>query len=237
MTEESSLSSVFSLLAEPLRKVLIQLGFVEPTAPQVEAIPAVLRGENVLLIAPNGSGKTEAVLLPIFSNLIQKTERKGVSVLYITPLRALNRDMIKRLSYWADKLGISIEVRHGDTEVKIRRRQALRPPDMLVTTPETLQAILPGTRMQKHLRNVQHVIIDEVHELAESKRGVQLTVALERLFEIVGREFQRVGLSATVGHPKKVAGFIAGTSRQIKLIDVPLPKGYRYSVEYPIPED
>ncbi len=237
MTEESSLSSVFSLLAKPVRKVLTQLGFVEPTAPQVEAIPAVLRGENVLLIAPNGSGKTEAVLLPIFSNLIQKTERKGVSILYITPLRALNRDMIKRLSYWADNLGISIEVRHGDTEVKIRRRQALRPPDVLVTTPETLQAILPGTRMQKHLRNVRHVIVDEVHELAESKRGVQLTVALERLFRIVGRRFQRAGLSATVGNPKKVAGFIAGTGRQIKLIEVPLPKGYRYSIEYPIPED
>ncbi|MFQ5758585.1 MAG: DEAD/DEAH box helicase, partial [Candidatus Bathyarchaeia archaeon] len=237
MTDESPLLSVFGLLAKPVRKALIHLGFVEPTAPQVEAIPTVLRGENVLLIAPNGSGKTEAVLLPIFSNLIQKPERKGISILYITPLRALNRDMTKRLSYWADKLGISIEVRHGDTEVKIRRRQALRPPDMLVTTPETLQAILPGTRMQKHLRNVLHVIIDEVHELAESKRGVQLTVALERLFGIVGREFQRVGLSATVGNPLKVAGFIAGAGRQIKLIEVPLPKGYRYTVEYPIPED
>jgi len=208
MTEQSPFHEVFGLLATPVRKALIQLGFVEPTAPQEEAVPVVLSGENVLLIAPNGSGKTEAVLLPVFSNLIQKPKRKGISLLYITPLRALNRDMIKRLSYWSDELGISIEVRHGDTEVKIRRRQALHPPDMLVTTPETLQAILPGTRMQKHLRNVQHVIIDEVHELAESKRGVQLTVAFERLFEIVGREFQRVGLSATVGNPKKVAGWI-----------------------------
>jgi len=234
---EPTLPSVFSLLAKPVRKALVQLGFVKPTAPQVRAIPAVLRGENVLLIAPNGSGKTEAVLLPIFSNLIQKPERKGILLLYITPLRALNRDMIRRLSYWANELSISIEVRHGDTEVKIRRRQALRPPDMLVTTPETLQAILPGTRMQKHLRKVDHIIIDEVHELAESKRGVQLTVALERLFEIVGREFQRVGLSATVGNPKKVAGVIGGAGRPIKLIEVPLPKEYRYSVEYPIPED
>ena len=231
------LPSVFSLLAKPVRHALIKLGFVEPTTPQVEAIPVVLRRENVLLIAPNGSGKTEAVLLPIFSNLIQKPERRGISILYMTPLRALNRDMIKRLSRWADELGISIEVRHGDTEVKIRRRQALRPPDMLVTTPETLQAILPGTRMQEHLRNVQHVIIDEVHELAESKRGVQLTIALERLFEIVGEEFQRVGLSATVGNPEKVAGFVVGTDRRIELIEVLLPKGYRYSVEYPIPED
>ena len=237
MKEESTPTSVFSLLAKPVREALTHLGFAEPTAPQVEAIPIILKEENVLLIAPNGSGKTEAVLLPVFSNLIQKPERRGVSILYITPLRALNRDMIKRLSYWADSLGISIEVRHGDTEVKIRRRQALRPPDMLVTTPETLQAILPGARMQRHLRNVRHVIIDEIHELAESKRGVQLTIALERLFEIAGREFQRVGLSATVGNPEKVADFIAGTGRPIRLIEVPLPKGYRYSVEYPIPED
>jgi len=80
------LPSVFSLLAKPVRNAVAELGFVEPTTPQVEAIPVVLRGENVLLIAPNGSGKTEAVLLPIFSNLIQKPERKGMSVLYITPL-------------------------------------------------------------------------------------------------------------------------------------------------------
>ena len=237
MPRESTLPSVFSLLAQPVRKALVHLGFAEPTAPQIEAIPVVLKGENVLLIAPNGSGKTEAVLLPIFSNLIQKPEKKGISVLYVTPLRALNRDMIKRLSHWADKLGISIEVRHGDTEIKIRRRQALRPPRILVTTPETLQSILPGARMQKHLRNVECVIIDEVHELAESKRGAQLTVALERLLEIAGREFQRIGLSATIGNPEKVAGFIAGANRQIRLVEVPLPKGYRYSVECPDPED
>jgi len=235
--EELSHKNVFDLLAKPMRKALIDLGFLEPTAPQVESIPVVSRGENVLLIAPTGSGKTEAVLLPIFSNFVQQQNKRGISILYITPLRALNRDMIRRLSYWAQKLGITIEVRHGDTEIKIRRRQALRPPNMLVTTPETLQAILPGTRMRQHLSQVRHVIIDEVHELAEDKRGVQLTVALERLFQITRKEFQRVGLSATVGNPQKVAKFIAGADRLIKVIEVPLPKGYQYTVEYPVPED
>jgi len=196
-----------------------------------------LNGENVLLIAPTGSGKTEAVLLPIFSNFVQQADKRGISVLYVTPLRALNRDMVRRLSYWATKLGIAIEVRHGDTEIKIRRRQALKPPNMLVTTPETLQAILPGALMQQHLSHVRYVVIDEVHELAEDKRGVQLTIALERLFELTKHEFQRVGLSATVGNPEKVAQFIAGANRPIKVIEVPLPKGYRYSVEYPLPED
>jgi len=229
--------NVFDLLAKPVRKALSDLSFPEPTVPQVAAVPVILNGENVLLIAPTGSGKTEAVLLPIFSNFIQQPEKKGISILYITPLRALNRDMVKRLSFWAMSLGMAVEVRHGDTEIKIRRRQALRPPNMLVTTPETLQAILPGTRMQQHLSHVRYVVIDEVRELAEDKRGVQLTVALERLFELTKREFQRVGLSATVGNPQRVAQFIAGSNRPIKVVEVPLPKGYRYSVEYPLPED
>jgi len=230
-------SNVFGLLEKPVRKALAELGFSEPTLPQVKAIPLILRGENVLLIAPTGSGKTEAVLLPIFSNFIQQPEKRGISILYVTPLRALNRDMVKRLSFWATRLGVSVEVRHGDTEIKIRRRQALRPPNMLVSTPETLQAILPGSRMQQHLRHVRYVIIDEVHELAEDKRGVQLTVALERLLELAEKEFQRVGLSATVGNPQKVAKFIAGTNRSVRIVEVYLPKGYHYSVEYPIPND
>jgi len=237
LSEKKQNLNVYDLLGGPIRKALTELSFTEPTAPQVQAIPSILNVENVLLIAPTGSGKTEAVLLPIFSNLLKQPEKHGISILYITPLRALNRDMIKRLSFWAAKLGITIEVRHGDTEIKIRRRQALRPPNMLVTTPETLQAILSGTRMQQHLSHVRYVVVDEVHELAEDKRGVQLTVALERLFELTKQEFQRVGLSATVGNPEKVAKFIAGSNRPIKAIEVPLPKGYRYSVEYPLPED
>jgi len=228
---------VYGLLETPVRKALAELGFSEPTLPQVKAIPLILKGENVLLIAPTGSGKTEAVLLPIFSNFICQPEKRGISILYVTPLRALNRDMVKRLSFWAKHLGFSVEVRHGDTETKIRRRQAVRPPNMLVTTPETLQAILPGTRMRQHLRYVRYVIIDEVHELAEDKRGVQLTIALERLLEITEKEFQRVGLSATVGNPRKVAKFIAGANRSVRVVEVFLPKGYHYSVEHPIPSD
>jgi len=235
--EEPNRLNVFDMLAKPVRDALVELGFFEPTVPQVKAVPVILNGENALLIAPTGSGKTEAVLLPIFSNLIQQPEKRGISILYITPLRALNRDLVRRFSHWALSLGISVEVRHGDTEIKIRRKQALRPPNMLVTTPETLQAILPGTRMQRHLSHVRYVIVDEVHELAADERGVQLTIALERLFEVVGGEFQRVGLSATVGNPQKVARFIAGTNRPIEVIEVPLPKGYQYTVEQPTPED
>lgn len=237
LSGEEGVTGVFDLLAVPVQRALRELGFSCPTAAQTAAIPEILKGENLLLIAPTGSGKTEAVLLPVFSNILQGSERLGISVLYLTPLRALNRDMVNRLSHWAAKLGITAEVRHGDTEIKIRRHQASHPPDVLVTTPETLQAILPGTRMREHLRQVRHVIIDEVHELAEDKRGVQLTVALERLTDLTSAEFQRVGLSATVGNPESVARFIAGTGRPIKVLEVPLPKGYRYVVECPTAED
>src|SRR3989304_7748594 len=227
----ASSSKVFDSLVKPVSKALAELGFSDPTLPQVMAIPPILNGENVLLIAPTGTGKTEAVLLPIFSKLIQRETKKGIAVVYVTPLRALNRDLLKRLSFWADRLGISVEVRHGDTELKIRRKQAISPPDMLVTTPETLQAILPGSRMRKHLSNVQWVVIDEVHDLASSKRGVQLAIALERLREITEAEFQRIGLSATVGNPKEVAQFIAGTHRPVRVVEASLSKGYKYHVE------
>jgi len=235
MREKSSNSETFDLFPKSVRSALDELGFSEATLPQKMAALPILAGENVLLLAPTGSGKTEAVLLPIFSNLVQQMPRKGIAVLYITPLRALNRDLLKRLSFWSSKLSISIEVRHGDTELKLRRRQAIFPPDMLVTTPETLQAILPGSRMRQHLRGVQFVVVDEVHELASSKRGVQLAVALERLREVTGVEFQRIGLSATVGNPNEVAQFLAGAERSVRIVEAFLPKGYRYRVENPVP--
>jgi ATP-dependent Lhr-like helicase len=232
-------SSVFELLAKPVRKALATLGFSDPTLPQTLAFPPILEGRNVLLIAPTGTGKTEAVLLPIFSKLVEQKnqDQKGIQVIYITPLRALNRDMFKRLTFWSQQLDITVEVRHGDTEMKIRRKQAQKPPQMLVTTPETLQAILPGSQMRRHLSNVQCVIIDEVHDLAESKRGAQLTIALERVFEVTGKEFQRIGLSATVGNPTEVACFIAGTNREISIIQAVLAKNYRYRVEYLTPTE
>src|SRR4030042_6247898 len=210
-TEKSG--SVFELLAKPIREALARLGFSKPTLPQTLAFPSIVEGKNLLLIAPTGTGKTEAVLLPIFSKLVEQKhqDQRGIQVIYITPLRALNRDMFKRLTFWSQQLDITVEVRHGDTEMKIRRKQALKPPQMLVTTPETLQAILPGTKMRGHLKNVEYVVVDEVHDLASSKRGAQLSIALERLQMVTGKEFQRIGLSATIGNPVEIAKYLAGS--------------------------
>ncbi|MEM2129575.1 MAG: DEAD/DEAH box helicase, partial [Candidatus Bathyarchaeia archaeon] len=228
-------NSVFSLLNDKVYSTLLEIGLHEPTEPQAKAIPQILEGKNVLIVAPTGSGKTEAALLPVFSRFLEIGNKEGIMILYITPLRALNRDMLKRITEWANLLGLTVEVRHGDTATKVRRKQALKPPNMLLTTPETLQAILPGGLMRKHLSNVRFVIVDEIHELAEDKRGVQLTVALERLREITNSDFQRIGLSATVGNPKEVASFVAGTQRQMTVIEVNPPKSYVYNIEYPMP--
>src|SRR6266568_71929 len=224
----------FALLSPPLKGLLQETGISSPTPPQVEAIPLIAQGDNVLIIAPTGSGKTEAALLPLIDRMIRNNDRQGISLVYITPLRALNRDLLKRLQTWSNKLGFSVEVRHGDTPAKDRRRMAFKPPDLLITTPETLQAVLPGKRMREHLRHVRSVIVDEIHELAGDRRGVQLTVGLERLKEICTNGFQRVGLSATVGNPEEIALFLGG-NQPVKIVQIPLNKSTRYKVEYPLP--
>src|SRR5467141_1241336 len=224
----------FALLSPPLKSLLQETGISKPTPPQTEAIPLVAQGENVLIIAPTGSGKTEAALLPLIDKMVRDEARQGISLLYITPLRALNRDLLKRLQVWSAKLGFSVEIRHGDTPAADRRRMAGRPPDFLITTPETLQAILPGRRMRSHLRHVKSVVIDEIHELAGDRRGVQLTVGLERLEQICPASFQRVGLSATVGNPDEIAKFLGG-SNPARIVQIPLSKDTRYKVEYPPP--
>src|SRR5881296_3932236 len=226
-------TSAFSTLKPPVLQRLEKEGFLEASPIQELAIPAILSGENVLLIAPTGTGKTLAAILPVLDRLIEaRAERKprGISVLYVTPLRALNRDLLRRLEEMGKDLDIKIQVRHGDTPISARSRQAKSPPDVMITTPETLQAILIGKRMKEHLRSVRWVVVDEVHELATDERGVQLSFALERLTELTGVDFQRIGLSATIGEPGRIGQFLVGAGRRVTVLRSDETRGLQISV-------
>lgn len=215
------MTGIFQLLQKPLRLQINRQGITEASEIQKLAIQPILQKKNVLLIAPTGTGKTLAAVLPIFDLYLsaKKTDSvNGISILYITPLRALNRDILRRLIEIGKELGLDVQVRHGDTPTSARTKQAKKPPDMMITTPETLQAILPGKRMKEHLKHVKWLVVDEIHELATDKRGVQLSVAIERLRRLVGHEFQRIGLSATIGEAEKIAKFLSGSRNQAEVL-------------------
>ncbi len=202
-------------------------GFTALSDVQEQAIPAVLDGAHLLLIAPTGTGKTESAMLPVFNRMLS-CPQAGFSTVYITPLRSLNRDILSRMEWWCRELGMTVGVRHGDTPLSERRKQALNPPQLLITTPETLQALFMGKRLRSHLKQVRCVVVDEIHDLAGTKRGAQLAVALERLTAYAG-DFQRIGLSATVGNPEEVARFLAG-KRPCSIVNVPVAKQLDISV-------
>ncbi len=180
---------------------------------------------------------TESVLLPIFDRFAEK-EHKPISILYITPLRSLNRDLLKRILWWANRLGFDVSVRHGDTTQYERSMQAENPPDMLISTPETLQAVLTGKIMRRHLSNIRWIVTDEVHELVNNKRGVQLSIGLERLKELIkshgNPEPQIIGLSATVGSPKSVALFLTA-GKPCRIVNTMKKGGLNLIVESPKP--
>jgi len=222
----------FKNLNKKIQEALKKAGFDEPTLPQKMGIPKILEGKNVLLIAPTGLGKTETVMLPIFEMWLEK-KPKPISMLYLTPLKSLNRDLLKRFLFWGEELDMNVSVRHGDTSAYERKKQVDFPDDLLVSTPETLQAILPAKKMRENLRNIKWVVIDEAHELADSKRGVQLTIALERLRQLCG-DFQLIALSATIGHPEEIAKFISG-GREMEIVKATATKEMQISVVSPKP--
>ena len=222
----------------PLKDYIIKLarekGFKEFTTPQIEAIPHILNRRNVVVVAPTGSGKTEAAFLPILQMMYEE-RGEPIQTIYITPLRALNRDLIDRLIWWASKLDLSISIRHGDTPQRERRRQAEAPPDILITTPETFSFLINTKRMGRYIRNTRWIIVDEVHELISSKRGVQLSINLERLRD-ENPGIQVIGLSATVGEPEKVLRFIAGDGDGV-IIAPKMVKKFEIKLVYPSPAD
>ncbi len=185
---------------------LVRERFGELTPIQKLAIPKVLSGEHVLILAPTGFGKTESALLPVLEKV--KGQEKGICALYITPLRALSRDLKMRFDWWCERLQISHNVRSGDTSAHERTKMRKDPPKILLTTVESVQALMLGKVMRSHLRNIRFVIVDEIHDVLDNKRGAQLSFALERLNQLA--DFQRIGLSATVANESEAARLLFG---------------------------
>jgi len=222
----------FDLLDPRIQKALVKLGIKTPSEAQDGVIPHLMERQDLLLVAPTGIGKTEAAMLPILDDIL-KTEPDGFYVLYVTPLRALNRDMLKRLEWFGNELGITVGVRHGDTSQYERTKQVKDPPQIIITTPETFQIMMTGKKLALLMKNVRWVVVDEIHELAQDERGAQLSVALERLARLVSKPFVRVGLSATVGTPETVADYLKGSGPGVKIVNVTKKKKMRIKVTCP----
>lgn len=201
-----------------IRALFYEMGFGTMTKIQEISVPRILQKRDCLVVAPTGSGKTECVVLPIFHMIKSYGDSGKIRCLYITPLRALNRDVFGRITRYAEAMGLSIQMRHGDTPQSARRRIANSPPDILITTPETAVVLLSQKTILKALSGLRWVVIDEVHELLSSKRGAQLAVTLERLQMNSKFPLTRVGLSATVGNPTDAAKLVAGARRRCLLL-------------------
>jgi ATP-dependent Lhr-like helicase len=196
------------------------------TPPQRYAIVESSRGNNILITSPTGSGKTLAAFMASLSMLVDKAEKNElkdeVYVVYVSPLKALNNDIRRNLEEplseiydLAEKKGIDLQeiriaVRTGDTDARERQKQMKKPPHILITTPETLAITLCSPKFSKTLRNVRYLIVDEIHAVAENKRGVHLALSMERLQRIQLGKMVRIGLSATIAPIDEVARFLVG---------------------------
>lgn len=208
-------------------------GFTELTAIQKKALPVISRKINCLLVAPTGSGKTEAAVMPVFSMLSHAKGEKGtIRAMYITPLRALNNDVLRRIVKYAESDGLRVEIRHGDTTAAAKKKIVDNPPDVLITTPESLAVVLTSDKMLAALKGLEYVIIDEVHELVPSERGSHLSISLERLQAVSQRQVSRIGLSATVGNLKEAAQFVSGAGRKHAVLVDGSARGYDIDVKY-----
>lgn len=178
---------------------------------QESTIQPVLDGEHAILLAPTAGGKTEAASFPVFSRMLSESW-EGLSVLYVCPIKALLNNLEQRLSYYGHLLGRSVALWHGDISAARKAKIVASPPDILLTTPESLEVMLVSGKVdhQQLFAHVRTVIIDEVHAFAGDDRGWHLLSVLERISVLAGRELQRLGLSATVGNPVELCDWLAG---------------------------
>ena len=216
------------------KEFYLNQGFTNLTTIQTKSLPVICRRIDSILIAPTGSGKTEAAILPVLTMIRELNSEKsaGIKALYITPLRSLNNDVFRRIEKYASDQGLRLEIRHGDTSAAKKKKMSNDPPDILITTPETLGIILTNSILIGHLSSVQWVIIDEVHELLPNKRGSHLSVSLERLEKVTKDRPSRIGLSASVADPREAGRFVAGSSRNIAVLTDWSMREYDIDIKY-----
>ncbi|MCL2764966.1 MAG: DEAD/DEAH box helicase [Treponema sp.] len=239
----------------PLIRSWFTAEYGNPTPVQAEAWPLIERGEHVLALAPTGSGKTLTAFLSAISRFCSNGEYQAdkLSVLYISPLKALNEDIKRNLleplaaiKACFEKEGlpfppVRVETRSGDTPQSQRRRFLIHPPSILALTPESLSILLLNPKGRQTLSNVKYLIIDEVHAMIGNKRGAFLSCQIDRLAHIAG-EFQRISLSATVRSPQITADFIGSiagkhSARKVNIVSPPAEKKIDFRIEYPDMDD
>ena len=209
--------------------------FAGPTEAQAQAWPAIATGEHVLISAPTGSGKTLAAFLYGLDRFVANPTHEQTRLVYVSPLKALSYDVEKNLRAPLRGIGadLNVAIRTGDTPQKERRDMVKHPPDVLITTPESLYLMLTsGARAI--FEGTETVILDEIHAVAQTKRGAHLAITLERLVEQAGRDVQRVGLSATQNPLEEVGRFMVGPQRRATIVDTGVRKPLDLKIHVPV---
>src|SRR3954465_10367549 len=209
--------------------------FAAPTPAQEQAWPAIATGQHTLISAPTGSGKTLAAFLWALDRLVAEPTADRTRLVYVSPLKALSYDVEKNLRAPLRGIGadVKVAIRTGDTPQKERRDMVRHPPDVLITTPESLYLMLTS-QAREIFAETEQVIVDEIHAVARTKRGAHLAVTLERLVEQAGRDVQRIGLSATQNPLEEVGRFLVGPGRTCTIADTAAPKPPDPKIHVPV---
>ena len=209
--------------------------FEEPTAAQAQAWPAIATGAHTLISAPTGSGKTLAAFLWALDRLVAEPSADRTRLVYVSPLKALSYDVEKNLRAPLRGIGAGVKVgiRTGDTPQKDRREMVRHPPDILITTPESLYLMLTS-QARDIFEGAEQVIVDEIHAVAQTKRGAHLAITLERLADQAGRDLQRIGLSATQNPLEEVGRFLVGPKRTCTIVDTGTRKPLDLKIHVPV---
>ena len=226
----------------PRTREWFKAAFTEPTPAQEQAWPAIASGEHVLISAPTGSGKTLAAFLWAIDRLASQpgsngevSAHKHIGLVYVSPLKALSYDIDRNLRVPLRGIGadLRVAVRTGDTPQRERQAMLREPPDILITTPESLYLMLTG-RAQELFAGTESCIVDEIHAVASTKRGAHLALTLERLTEAAGREVQRIGLSATQNPLEEIGRFLVGPTRECRIVDTGIRKELDLQIMVPV---